>query len=470
MPYFRFRTVARSTAGALALAIATTVGFVLTSLPRPATAAGLYLPGRGVKPMGRGGAYVAAGEGNLNSIWYNPANLAGLRETTLMLDVGVIGTFSKFQRAKRERQNGAFVSYPEVSNEALPRPDPQALVGGTTGIDGLTWAGGLFAPYAATQRLPPAGPQRYSLIDNSNSAIAFLGLSFAYEFSDSFRVGAGFQNAVSRFELVNVTSGYTGVFGRPEDRDLDIRTKVTMEDYFAPTGNLGLWFVPVDRFQLALSGQLPARLFDRNAEIQVRWGSHPAFDDAELSDDTVAGGIPLPFIGRAALRYRGADFDVELTGVFEGWSVFDDITVRPTGTEVRNVPGIGSIPMSPLSIPKNWRDTFSVRLGGSYEVSRPLSLRAGYVYEVGAVPAEYYSVFNPDGDKHVFGSGFTYAWEDWELDFSAGYYEVEDRNIANSELRQINPIDTENELATVVGNGQYTTSHLIVGTGLTYHF
>lgn len=454
----------------LLLALAAAIGFVVASFPQPASAAGLYLPGRGVRPMGRAGAYVAAGEGDLNSIWYNPANIGPLDETSLMIDTGVIGTFSRFQRAQRERQNGEFESFPEVSNQAPPRPDPQVLIGGPTGVDGLTWAGGLFAPYAASQKLPRGGPQRYSLVDNSSSAIAFLGLSLAYEFNDSFRIGAGFQNAVSRFELTNVTSGYTGLFGRPEDRDLDIQTKVTVEDFFAPTGNAGLWFAPGDHFQIALSAQLPARIFDRDADIQVRWGSHPVFDGAELSKNSVAGGIPLPFIGRAAFRYAGTDFDVELTGVFEGWSSFDNITVEPKGMEVENVSGIGAIPLAPLSIPKNWRDTFSVRLGGSYQVSPPLTLRAGYTYEVGAVPGSYYTIFNPDGDKHVFGSGLTYAWNDFELDFSAAYYAVENRNIANSKIRQINPIDAENELATVVGNGKYRTAHLIVGSGLTYRF
>lgn len=420
--------------------------------------------------MGRAGAYVAAGEGNLNSIWYNPANLGGLTETTLMVDVGVINTFSRFKRANRRLANGESESFPTVSNDAPPRPDPQILVGGTTGVDGLTWAGGLFAPYAASLKFPRGGPQRYSLVDNSGSAIAFLGLSVAYEVNESLRVGAGVQNGISRFELVTVTSGYTGLFGRPEDRDLDIQTQLDFEDLFAPTGNVGLWYAPTDRFQLALSAQAPVRLFDETANIRVRWGSNPIFDQAELSRDTVAGGIRLPFIARAALRYEQNDFDVELTGVFENWSSFDDITVRPTGMEVENVPGIGAIPVTPLTVPQNWENAFSIRIGGSYQLAEPVTLRAGYTYEMGAVPDEFLTVFNPDGNKHLFGSGVTYDWNQFELDFSLAFYQVADRNIANSRQRQLNPLDAEDELATIVGNGQYRTSHLIVGSGLTYHF
>ena len=49
--------------------IALIVLFVL--FPLSAEAGGLWLPGHGVGPLGRGGA-VVANDGDLNGFWYNP--------------------------------------------------------------------------------------------------------------------------------------------------------------------------------------------------------------------------------------------------------------------------------------------------------------------------------------------------------------------------------------------------------------
>lgn len=420
--------------------------------------------------MGRAGAYVAAGEGNLNSLWYNPANLATLDELTLTLDTAVMGRFISFKRAPRTKQNGELATYPEVSNDAPPDPIPQMLIGGPTPIEGLSWAGGLWTPYGMRMRFPADGPQRYTLVDSSNSVLAYIGLALAWEISDSLRIGAGFQHGMAQFEYIHATSGYSGVMGRPEDEDLDVLSKAVARDLFAPTANAGIWFEPIDHFQFAASLQLPTVVHDRDANFEVRLPSHVYFDNVELAGNTFETKIPLPLIARGSLRYAHERFDVELTGVFEQWSVMDSIDVSPNNVEARNLPGVGSLPIGPFSRTVGWRDTFSIRAGGSYAISNELSARMGYAYETGAPPAAHYSVLALDSDKHVFSGGATYDWGDLELDVSAIYYAFENRSIRNSEVTQIHPADVENELATIVGNGDYRVSAFGIGTGINYRF
>jgi long-chain fatty acid transport protein len=420
--------------------------------------------------MGRGGAYVASGEGNLNSLWYNPANLAALEKTTLTGDLSVIGLFSTYKRAPRTARNGETIRYPAVGNQALPTPDPQMLIGGPTGIEDLVWSAGLYAPYALRQRYPATGPQRYVLVDNSKSLMAYLHAAVAWEPTDWLRIGGGFQNMIAQYELVTMISGYSGLYGRPEDRDLDILSRVSPTDYFVPTGNAGVWIRPVEGLQIGSSVQLPATVRDEDTEFDVRMASHPSFDDARLTNDTVAGGLQFPLIARLGVRYRHDDFDVELAGVFEQWSVFDSIEVRPNDIDVEGVPGLGAIPVGPLSIEQNWEDTFSIRLGSAQHWNDSWTTRLGYTFETGAVPDDYYGLFAPDPNKHMFAAGATYRWGRWSLDASAAFHLMRNKTITNSKLRQINPIDTEDELATVVGNGQYRTDVLIVGTGINYAF
>jgi long-chain fatty acid transport protein len=435
-----------------------------------AVASGFYLPGRGVRANGRAGAFVASGEGNLNSLWYNPANLSTIEKLSLTADLAAVDLSFSFQRAPRTTENGDTVTYDRVSNQAPPEFSPQILVGGPAGADGLSWAAGFYAPYLSGSTWPEDGAQRYTLIDNEGSVLAWLGVAMAYNINDKFRVGIGFQNMIGLFRLINVTSGYSGLYGRPEDRDLDILTKIEMESLFNPTGNIGIWASLTDEIELAASFQLGATINDPKAKITVRMPSHPQFDGARLTNNTVSASMDLPPIARLGIRYNKDAVDLELAGVYEMWSVFDELEATPNNVGVENVSGVGAIPVAPLSIPQNFKDTFSVRLGGDYEWDDELTWRAGYAYETSAIQDEFYSVFLPDSDKHVLTGGLTWDFGDVSLDGSAAAYFLENREISNSQVEQINPIDAEDELATTVGNGDYSSFYFVLGVGVNYEF
>jgi long-chain fatty acid transport protein len=435
-----------------------------------AFAGGFYLPGRGVRPMGRAGAFVASGEGNLNSLWYNPANLTLTDGLQFTVDLAVVDLAFDFQRAPRTTQGGDTVTYAGVQNSAAPQPIPQILIGGPTPNKDLSWAFGFYTPYMSPVSFPENGPQRYSLVDNTGSAMGFLHAAVSYNLGDAVRVGAGVQNAFANFRLVSTTSAYTGLHGRPEDQDLDILSKIELSDFFAPAGNLGIWVKLGPKVEAAISAQTPVYFEDTDATLTVRMPSNPEFDNARLTNNTLAASMVLPAIARVALRFVSDPIDVELAGVWEGWSSFEEIQATPNNIEVEGVPGVGSIPVGPMNIPHNWQDTFSVRLGGDYKLDQDFTLRAGYNFETGAPPDTYYNVFTPDSDKHTLAAGFSWAMDRWEFDLSTAYYIFADRQISDSEVRQINPTDAENELATIVGNGDYSSRYFVMGMAINYTF
>ena len=71
-----------------------------------ARAAGLYFSDRGVRPMGRAGAYVA-GADDLGSIWYNPAGIADAG-TSILVDFGwlALRPSSYTRQLQRRRRRG----------------------------------------------------------------------------------------------------------------------------------------------------------------------------------------------------------------------------------------------------------------------------------------------------------------------------------------------------------------------------
>ena len=112
-----------SCAATAALLLAT---LVTTIWAPEAHAGGFFLPGKGVRPLGRGGVVVVSGAGDLNSIWYNPTNLATLTDTKLTVDMALIDLDFTFDRAPRQLDNGQTVTYDQVQNDAPPKADPEA--------------------------------------------------------------------------------------------------------------------------------------------------------------------------------------------------------------------------------------------------------------------------------------------------------------------------------------------------------
>ena len=151
-------------------------------------------------------------------------------------------------------------------------------------------------------------------------------------------------------------------------------------------------------------------------------------------------------------------------GVWEGWSSFDAIevsTLQPT--YYRNTPGIGDYLVVPLVLDRHYRDTFSVRLGGSYQPLDWLVLRAGGYYETGATPDAYFTVASADADKGGIALGVGFSFSAFEID--AGYLHVfvadQDIPVSESRARQTNPTNPEGSVT--IGGGKYRSAYEVFG-------
>src|SRR5215475_13495196 len=111
--------VRRATAGAVACL------FGVVCWSSVADAAGLYFSDRGVRPLGRGGAYVA-GADDLGSIWYNPAGLADTG-TTILADFSWLHFTSAFTRQTQVTASDGTTSvntFPTVNGSSPILPIP----------------------------------------------------------------------------------------------------------------------------------------------------------------------------------------------------------------------------------------------------------------------------------------------------------------------------------------------------------
>jgi long-subunit fatty acid transport protein len=420
--------------------------------------------------MGRAGASIAGGD-TLHALWYNPANLVEFTGVHTLLDVGTIFTNARYQRDSQTGPDGKTMTFAPVENEAFPIPDPSLMIAIGWKEPRLTVAYGVYAPYATNLKFPDTGSQRYALVDLTGSLFVINHLAAAWSPHPRFRVGAGFQAYTAMVRLLTAASAYLGTFGAPEDNDLDLYTEASVMAPFAPSGNVGVWARLVDtpafQLDLAASVQLPV-FMQTSGKIKARLPTHPLFDPpTRIEGEAIETSLWFPMIVRGAVRVsfgppQAPRANIEAAFVYEGWSVFERVTLTPAERiVVKDVPTIGDYVVPPVTIERSFTDAFSVRLGGSVNVLSWLSVRAGVAYEQGAIPDRTFSVFLLDSDKIMVGVGLSFRLKNHTFDLSYGGYFFQQRDITNSEVKQINLLNSEG--AVVIGNGIYDTNVHVIG-------
>jgi len=444
--------------------------FVVTCLVLqavPSRAGGYFLPGRGVRAFSRGGAFVV-GADDATAAWYNPAQLAGQKGTRLQLDAAMILSRMSFARYPVEEVAEDFAP---VSNDAPPAPGLSAGISSDFGLPGLVFGLSFYTPYGTWGHYPEDGAQRYSIIRSDNLAYQ-LQLSAAWEPFGGLRIGAGISFFTIDISDTHAVSGFPGLFGMPEDRDLDGTIQLIARDAMIPGGQVGLWahlgaWIPfLEGVELGLSFEPPMSV---NAEghMRARLPSHIYYDGVTLdpAEPPIAISFDLPWIVRSGVRYRYRDvFDIELDLIWEGWSCLDVIHVRARQpTYYRDIPTIGDYLLTFSDLPRHYRDTYSVRLGGSGKPLDWLVLRAGFLWEAGAPPDEYFTLNTPDSGKFAFAFGAGAQLGAFEIDLGYMHVFFDERDISNavSLARQTNPSNPEG--TTIVGGGRYTAAADIVG-------
>ncbi|MBX3190235.1 MAG: outer membrane protein transport protein [Labilithrix sp.] len=457
-----------------------------------ASAAGLFTADRGVRPLGRGGAFVA-GADDLGAIWYNPAGLADAG-TTIYVDFAWLNFSSEFRR-KTEVADAAGTlrtyEYPQVSGTTPFLPIP--TLGGTYNFGDkkeFTAAFGILAPYTAIASYPltvdgQPSPSRYSLVTLDGSALVQMGAYFAYKPIEEIRIGMGLQALVGKFasRVVFSASPSDRLIGAPEQPEYDSLSQLDVGPIITPSGNFGVVAVPDKRFRIGLSAQLPFWI-NAPATVRVRLPTAAPFDRAEQDGEDARVRFRLPPILRVGTEYRAdlgddSDLRIEVAYVREFWSLHDSIDIRPENIKLLNVTGFPSpFGVAPISIPRNFQDSNSFRLGFEYSTksifkSNRTDLRAGISYETSGIPEAWVSPLTYDANKFIGGfGGSIHAGEHWRLDALAALVLLDGTQLdpADAMVPRVNPVKGNPTKTEYVNGGDYSARAIILGVGAQYKF
>jgi long-subunit fatty acid transport protein len=412
------------------------------AVPGIALAGGFEVGVNGALATARGGAFTVRAD-DVTALAHNPAGLLKLRGTHLQLSHNTVHAPATFTRAVTDIPHGANPAGTDP-NAPVSNESPWFALGGLAmastdfGLENWTFAAGLYGPSASgSQRWPETGGQRY-MLTQLDVMLVYYSVAAAWGKRDHYGLGLTLQMAHQpQTNLKLVVDGTTGGDLAPYYNATDVVSEIRLSAPPAFTAIAGGWWRLDDHWELGASGRVvPAYLRGSGDFTLANTTTGSKFSAAQLA---VAGSaarldLVIPPTAQVGVRYRGLDgarerWDLELNAVYEAWSMLQDYKVDLDGT----IKLFAAAEAPTVVIAKNWRDTFALRLGGSYHLAElPLSLSAGSFVETGAVPQNYSHLDFTSFNRLGLGAGVTGHFGPLDLQLSYAHVFQEDRTVSEA--------------------------------------
>ncbi len=408
----------------------------LVVCPAGVEAGGFETADQGPRAAGRAGAFTVRAD-DVSAIDLNPSGLARVRGTRLLFANRFTYANEEFRRASTLDWSDAAYGIPRLANfepvrNEIPFQTLGPMVGVATdfGLEDWGFALGVYGPPGtSSQRFPLDGAQKYMLVERE-VLVVYYTASVAWKHKDLFGFGASLQwvdMPSITFDLV-INGNTSPRIVEPQQSRFDVENRITGADRVGFTAILGGWYKPLPYLEFGASARVLPVAFHAKSHMTVtplnlELEEPPKLTrDGEL-DDSVTFKMKFPAKLRVGARYiheqNGVElFDLELNLGWEQWSVVDSFTMDAGGliTEVLGQP----LEPGVIEMPRNWKDTWSVRLGGDWNTLPDwLSLRGGFMFETGATPKgyEYIDVLS----FLRFGPSAGFTLRHWGFDLSAAY-------------------------------------------------
>jgi len=246
--------------------------------------------------------------------------------------------------------------------------------------------------YGMGTKFPTDWPGRWSNIETSILSVS-ISPTFAYAVLDNLSLGAGprfmyFDFANERnvgvpLELSGDSWGYGGVFSLLWD--------------IVPDLSFGLVY------RTGVKQEISGRA---RAPIPALYGPG-------------GGTLHLPAATTGGLNWQATEkLNLGVSATFTQWSSYDKLHIR-----INNAGDPDQ---------KSWKNVWRFGAGGTYALTDAFNVMAGYVYDMDPINAKHTDYMLPPGDRHILGTGFSYAFSDnWEfsLGYSFIYMETRFRNV-----------------------------------------
>ena len=472
---------------------------VVLALPAGAGASGYEYPENGARALARGGPGVAD-PGDPTAMMFNPAGLAALSGTRLLLDGHFAFLNTRFQRRGLD-ENGRRVDIGEpVSNGYAPWIAP--FLGATYQLtDDLTLGLAVYGPsaYGAqsypdprkiapefydgdpnTQPADPSviaekAPQRYNLIE-SFIPVIYPTLAVGWAPTDWLSIGVSGQVVLSETRF---SQSIYGGLAPGEDPNFEGIAEFSGRGQPAFTGILGVQVRPADALTLGFSlrpgfdivSEGTLNLTFNDGLTEAPFNIHQTGNEARLTS-------PFPTVYRFGASIEKGGITGSFDAVYEAYSAVDAFLLEPYGVVVESDIFTDPIEVAALELPKRWRDAVGLRFGLSLDLKGmdllervPLTVHLGYAFSQAAIPEATQGLDFFDGNRQQFTGGLEYSRDWYTVTLAVSHAPTVRRDIARSEVVQVvAPPPGSDYEGTVVGTGVYEHSLTLLVVGLQAHF
>lgn len=426
----------------------TALGLALTPLALTAAIALLGAAGdaraNGLSTPVIGSGFSSSTTADPAALFWNPAMLADVRDSELMLSgyfVWLQLDYQRDRRAQYQHEDGFVFAEPLAESDldvSKTGKDRSVSAGQPLGTGGafyalplphdVTLGLGMYVPYGAILSLDAGGPQRWALKDVM-LLTGNLSAGAAWRVNDWFSFGASASLVIGYMGISKIadlagTSLMADALGQPPidqandfgaDAPASVRELAVMSRDFAipdsyaisGTFNVGVAFNPADAWTLALS-------YDHGAPLSFKGDFDLDMNDPFFTTDLASQGLQYPAIVRGdawiefplppVLRF-GARFEPE-NDPYALWfqldtsfySVVDAFEVTLRSEDLRQ-PALGLPDTAKLDLPRQWRDAVAIELGGLYQMSEEMQIGAKLGYHSPISPDSTVDVGSPDGHR-----------------------------------------------------------------------
>lgn len=411
------------------------ISFLHVLLPlvaAPAAFGGGYaIPPQTASGIGLANA-VTAGVTDPSAVYVNPGALTEVGGNQIMGGLIYINTISSIKNSGRtsvNRHDDSFI--PTLfANYHIPNTD-------------LTAGIGLYAPFGLATTYDAGSFTRFGAI-RSELKTLYVTPSIAWKVNPYISVGGGLSFVHSSALFSRALFLGPGTEGR-------LRLTDTDNGY---TFNVGILAKPHENIKFGFT-------YRSRVDLNFDTGTAKVADATGAISTARSKGtqIPLPPVISMGIFWQiSPSWSAEFVHDYTHWSEFRHLKARFTPSLLG-----GTLPG--LFIQELWKNTSTLRLGTSYQLTNDLELRGGLILDETPIPGTTLSPSIPGADLLTLNGGIRYNWSrmTFDLGYMAAFYKT--RKVATNVLEAGNPANP-----VAPGPDKYRTFQNLVSFHIRYRF
>lgn len=400
-------------------------------------AGGFQLNEHGARAMAQAGAF-AARASDPSAMFFNPAGLSFQRGFQVMGGATLITPSYSYYGPSNNNSNQRW----DMLDNMFYPPNFYAANTWTEGVlSGFAAGIGVTTPYGLGTEWADNWVGR-AVTREIELQTFYIMPTVSYAVNDWLAFGLGANIVFSNVSLRRAVTNF--------DPELDLELEGSGDPAFS--WNMGVIVKPMENVSLGFTYRAETSIdFEGTANFHPTAALQPLFPGGDV---TTALSPPATwFAGIAWAPVENFEMEFDFQGI--QWSSYDKLALD-FAVDNLNTAGVAQ---TDVSTPKDYEDTFILRLGAEYRIPLlGLALRGGYFYDRNPVPDKSLEPLLPDSDRHGLNIGF-------------GFDLLPSLTIDVAYLNLIFLDRVTNETTHPEGvhmNGKYTGNASLIGFNITY--